>query len=171
MRPTPRPTFGPGQSFKVRMYWNNYYWQEENFERPWCVSYDYPRSYCWYDSTNRRSCKSDEMYIDRCGEDRFKQQFELVEFGNGEALIKVAGEDRCWTRRNNLVKLEACDYFGGNDRQNFQAQNGDFNSKRFELRNGGCVTTHHQPKEREVVQVDDCNAARSATANFWRLYN
>lgn len=170
MRPTPRPTFGPGESFKIRMYWNNYRWQEENFDRRWCASYDYPRSYCWYESSDKRSCKSDEMYIDKCGNSRYKQEFELVEFGNEEALIKVAGQDRCWTRRGDLIKLEPCDYLGGNDRQLFDARDGDFNSNRFEIRNSGrCVTTHHHPKEREVVQLDGCGTARSAMANYWRL--
>jgi len=48
IRPTPRPTFGPGITFKIRMYWNHYFWQEVSstiyvvllysyFSRPACA--------------------------------------------------------------------------------------------------------------------------------------
>ena len=157
----------------MRLSNDNLIFLKENFERKWCVSHDYSRDYCWYDSDFQRSCKSDEMYIDECGDTSYQQEFELIEFGNREALIKVAEQDRCWTRRGEIVKLEPCDYTGRFDRQIFYAKNGDFNDNRFEIsqpRNSDdCVTTHHHPKAREVVQMDSCGAARSHTSNYWRM--
>jgi hypothetical protein len=169
-KPTPPPfNPGPGGTFKLKKYWEpGYFWQEENFERQWCASYNYRRSYCWY-GRDRDSCESDQMYLDKCGD--YDQEFEFLDVGNSEVLIRTAlGDRRCWQRSgNSRIYLQPCD--SGQSSQRWIAQNGGFNNFRFEISPVGatsrCAANDHHPKAREVVELHSCNGARNSDGSFW----
>jgi hypothetical protein len=171
-RPTPPPVNNPGPTggrFRLKLYWEQgYFWQEESFERRWCASYNYRRSYCWY-GRDRDDCEEDQMYIDTCGD--YDQSFEFLDVGNSEVLIAtVLGSRRCWQRSGNTqIYLRPCN--SGETNQRWIAQNGGFNNFRFEISPVGatnrCVTNDHHPKAREVVELHSCTGARNSDTSFW----
>jgi len=100
--------------------------------------------------------------------------FEFVNVGNGEALIKVDGQDKCWTREGRRIYLEICQMDGSYIRQRWFPQNGSFASYRFQIvqkdQKNKCATNAHHPKSREVLEMHDCDSPEAKTTSYWNRY-
>jgi len=123
-----------------------YLWQEEDFERKWCATFDYEGT-CWY-GLETGSCRSDQIYLSKCDND-YRQSFLFEKLDNDEVLIKLGNrENKCWTRSSRSIYLRSCD---PTDRlQRWFAPNGSFDGPRFEISQKGfesqCVANDHHPK-------------------------
>lgn len=149
-----------GSSFRIKMYWEKgYYWQEETFDRKWCVE-------C------RRECNDGvELAIHECNKERNTRFQFVTTSGSSEVQIKVSGMDLCWSLVGRAtIKLRACD--STNDRQKFTAGAGDFNGKRFEISPiwGGCLSQDHHPRDGEVLYKQGCDRPRYDTTSFFNKY-
>lgn len=144
----------------------------------WCIYSDYdgfPGSgTCWYGLDDARPCRSDQMYVARCGSD-YRQAIIFEVLDDGEVLIKLGnGENKCWERNRREIFLRTCDQ--NNSLQRWFAPNGSFSGSRFELSQRGyerqCVSTAHHPKAGEVVELHSCEALRRPDfqTSYWNRY-
>jgi len=165
----------PEGTFRLKLYWEEgYRWQNETFEREWCMNYNYNgypgTGVCWYgrEATN---CTSSEIYMGLCLNDDPRQWFTYVDVGTSytdnddhpEVMIQTSGESppRCMTRKSNSIYLSPeCD--PDNDDQRFYALRGDLRGDRFELSqyrvfdSDTCITSAHHPKSGKVLfNTDD----------------
>jgi len=136
-----------------------YYWQEETFERKWCMK------------CNGRCQVDQSLLIVNCNDNPTQMQFI---YRGQEAQIKVRGTDLCMEANTiwNSISLQSCS--SSNRDQLFVAYRGGFDERRFEIspRNklGWCVVQHHHPKAYENIHLETCEAARSATTSYWNKY-
>ena len=160
----PAPTSNSvSQDFKLKMYWEEgYYWQEETFERKWCMR------------CRDGDCEiGDKLYIETCSDDGV-ERFDFDYVNSEEVLIKVHGTDRCLERSNKEVYIRSCD--SGKSSQRWWAANGGFDEYRFEISQLGatnlCVTQRHHPKADELIHMEPCELPRSSDTSFWeRCYS
>ena len=164
--PGPPPTPGPSstdQNFKLKLWWQEgYYWQEETFERKWCMR-------CRHGSCSL----DDKVYIEECSEDGV-QKFDFDQINGDEILIKLHGTNRCLERLYRDIYVKNCDQ--GNSLQRWWAKGGAFDEERFEISQLSatnlCVTQPHHPKPDEEVYLETCSQARDAQTSFWeRCYS
>lgn len=147
------------KKFRIKLYWEKgYRWQGEKVERKWCME-------C------KNSCKSGaEMKITHCNDKNDK--FEFI--GNSKSVqVKVSGTNFCLTLSGTKkIKLDKCS--SSNNKQRFNPGKGDFDGKRFELFTStydGCLDTHHDPKNNEIITNDkQCKKARRTTSSYWNKY-
>lgn len=158
--PAPAPTSSSvDQDFKLKMYWEEgYYWQEESFERKWCMR------------CRGGSCSSgDKIYIEECDDDGV-ERFDFDYVNRDEVLIKINGSDRCLERAGRDIYVRSCD--SGKSLQRWWAKTGDFDESRFEISQLGatnlCVTQRHHPKPDEEVELEPCTQARESQTSFWQ---
>lgn len=147
------------RNFAFKLYWDDYEWQEENFERKWCME-------C------RGSCdEGDKTYISKCGRSK-SERYDFVFVKGDYALIQVNGKNLCFERKSKSIYLRKCDK-NKNDQLWF-AKKGDFGGDRFEISPRGltdfCVTQRHHPKEDEEVLLETCTAARKSDTSYWNRY-
>ena len=146
------------------MYWEEgYYWQEEDFERRWCLN------------CQSGSCEEgDALDIQKCADGSDEQRFIYEEVpGSGGGRIKpFTRQDLCWTSL-------------GDDRSGHELTPCDLNCRqiilglqyegRFEMNPNGrindCLVQHHHPKKGEVVHANDCVSSRGDTTSFWVMIN
>lgn len=107
-----------------------YDWQNEPFERKWCL-------------TCRGGCSANNGEIEIKDCDGSPTRWEFVSHGPNEVQIKVANQNICVEEfADNDLELSTCDSL--NQKQRFVAFGGSFNDRRFEispkLRQGWCFT-------------------------------
>jgi hypothetical protein len=147
-----------GSSFRIKMWWQpGYDWQEESFERKWCLQ-------C------RNSCNVGvEIAIRECSSGNTK--FEFV--GSSSVQVKVSGKDLCMelmSSDNRKITLQKC---SSSSRQKFTAGLGSFSGEKFELQTvavSGCVTQEHHPRDGELIRRQGCDGARFDTTSFYNKY-
>ena len=155
----PSPSAGLS-NFRLKLYWQQgYYWQEESFERKWCMS-------CRNDG-----CKDgNKIYISECGGK--SQRFDFVEVDDDQALIQLHGKNLCFEREYKDIYVYPCDF--QNPRQQWFAKKGAFDDYRFEISqigfSGYCITQRHHPKTDEEVELEPCTLARRGETSFWNRY-
>lgn len=169
---------------RLKLYWEEgYNWQDEDFERKWCLTYDYNgfpgTGRCWYEQ-KVLPCNPEEVYMSKCSSDP-RQRLELVILpGNNEAevfMIKLLGRNSCLQLDDGSksIFLRTCD--SQSTLQHWKATNGSLTGRRFEIvpftLPSHCVTQDHHPKPGEVLRVYRCSLARSPDhlTSFWSLYN
>lgn len=161
--PTPAPPTGPSassglQNFKLKLYWEQgYFWQEETFERKWCMR------------CRGGSCSlGEKLYIEEC-DDSGVQRFDFDDLGSDEILIRLHGTSRCLERSNKDIFVRNCD--SGKSNQLWWAKVGGFDEYRFEISQKSatnlCVTQRHHPKPDEEVELEPCTQARAGETSFW----
>ena len=147
-------------TFQLKMYWEEgYYWQEESFERKWCLECD-------------GACSPGTLLdIQRC-DSSSKQRFVYEEVpGSGGGRLKPRSrQDLCWTRQGTQVhELEPCDL---NCRQIIL---GIQYEGKFEMHPNGrpldCLEQHHHPRAGEVVRAKDCIESRGDDTSYWIMIN
>lgn len=178
---------------RLKLYWQpGYYWQEETFERKWCMRCE-----------NNLDCQVGEKpFLGDCAEDWYKTAyFNLISYGDHEFVqIQVisadekkrtdrqrrkrngfSSSDLCLERsRGRHVTLEQC-HTDGKEEQLWRAPQGSFrniqrSNNRFELSQslfGGmdyCLTNHHHPKYGETLEMYTCDEARRDQTSFWNTY-
>lgn len=178
---------------RLKLYWQRgYYWQEETFERKWCMRCE-----------NNLDCQAGEkLFLGNCS-DSWQQTayFSLISYGGHEfvqiQVISADGAKRksrqrrkrngrrsssglCLDRSNGRhVTLQQCT--DAREEQLWRAPQGSYreirkNSNRFELSQslfGGmdyCLTNHHHPKYGETLEMYTCDQARRDQTNFWNTY-
>lgn len=170
------------QQQQLRLYWElGYNWQDEYFERKWCMMWEYdghPRTgMCWY-GLEERPCNPDEVYVSKCSADP-RQRFDLILLPSHEGIeetfmIKVPSKDSCLQLNTKAIHLRPCDE--QSPLQHWTTINGSVSGKRFEIvpvaRPTHCVTQDHHPKAAEVITLQRCSIARSPLhlTSFWTLY-
>lgn len=184
--PSPRQmTPSPGtiirQRRQLKLFWEEGYdWQEEDFERKWCMHFDYQglpgTGMCWY-GLERRPCNPDQIYVAKCNSDP-QQRFDLILLSNNNSedifLIQVPNKNACLEMQGNSIFLRPCNL--QNSLQQWKTLNGSLAGRRFEIvpssRPTHCVTQAHHPKAGEVVELYKCSVARSPEhiTSFWHLY-
>ena len=157
--PTPPAPTSPGsQNFKLKMYWEEgYFWQEETFERKWCMR------------CRDGSCDNgDRIYIETCSDDGV-ERFDFNYVDSDEVQIKVHGTDLCMERSDKSVYIRSCD--SGNAQQRWWAAAGGFDEYRFEISQVSasnlCVTQRHHPKSDELIHMEPCTLPRSSDTSYW----
>lgn len=178
---------------RLKLYWQQgYYWQEETFERKWCMRCE-----------NNLDCQAGEkLFLGECANSWQKTAyFNLISYGDHEFVqIQVisadgtkrksrqrrkrngrSSSDLCLERSNGRhVTLQQC-HIDARDEQLWRAPQGSFrdvrkSSNRFELSQslfGGrnyCLTNHHHPKYGETLEMYTCDEARRDQTSFWNTY-
>ena len=149
-------------TFRLKLFWREgYYWQEERFERKWCMR-------CEGNVCDR----NDKIRVYTCDDTNTK--FRFINQSGGETQIQIDGTNLCleadagfeeWTR------IQDCD--DSKASQRFKPGEGDFNGDRFELVPvvmDGCLTQRHHPKSGEAIYTETCETARRDTTSFWNKY-
>ena len=149
-------------TFRLKLFWRfGYEWQEEDFERAWCMGCD------------GSSCQEgDKVRVYEC--DGGNEMFRFINQENNEVQIYLADFDLCLESRSGEkdLKVEECD---NSESQRFwPGPEGDFMGDRFELSpiwsRDECLTQRHHPKDGEKIYREDCEAARKDTTAFWNKY-
>jgi hypothetical protein len=141
------------------MYWEpQYMWQEENFDRRWCM-----------ECRDGKCDYGDKTYINTCNPS-ISQRYDFIAVNdNGSTMIRLHGTDLCFERISMDIFLYTCD--PSNRRQRWV---GDFRRDRFEIKPYGlhshCVTQRHHPKFFEEVEIELCHTARSSLTSYWTRY-
>jgi len=158
-----------------------YVWQNETFEREWCMMYNYDgypgTGLCWYGDQNL-TCAQDHVYVGKCIEAP-QMWFTFVNVasprnGLDERLIMTGDGKRCFERKDRLLLLKPCNPYS--TQQRWYALNGGFNESKFEISQLGyssqCITNDHHPKSGEVVELHDCEFSRSeeSQTSFWEVF-
>ena len=118
-----------------------------------------------------RDCESDEIYLDTCSGDR-RQKFNFRYLPSGEVLITL-GTDPNTCLSGGRPHLRPCNPDSSNHR--WRALDGkNFQTNKFEIGKdsipGKCLTQHHHPKQKEVVEMIDCAVERRDHTTFWEKY-
>lgn len=149
-------------SFYLKLYWEQgYYWQEESFERKWCL-----------DCTGSGCDAGDSMIIVDCDKDS-PTKLVFVFYGS-EFQIQISGKNLCFELKSDKsIKLASCS--SSSSVQRFIGQNGNpSGSGRFEIfpttRSGYCLTQRHHPRHGETIQAETCSGARESDTSFWNKY-
>ena len=158
--PVTRPSAGP---FELKLYWERgYTWQEERFERKWCMK-------C---RTRASSCAiNHQIHIVDCDRER-PTSFVFRETGILGSQIQVAGSTLCLERNGpSDIRLRRC---RDTTPQLWAAPRGGFATRRFEIApvndSSLCMTQRHHPKRGEIVQLEPCAQARGDATSFWNRY-
>jgi hypothetical protein len=155
--------------FRLKLYWQKgYYWQEETFERKWCMV-------CHTMALGGKGCEAgDDFHLETCATSN--TYFDFIYAANGAVQIQVAGSDLCMGLKNaaastfQTVTLRICD--AKTPTQDFTAGLGNFFGFKFELSpiSGGCLSNTHHPKQGEYIYNQNCERPRAATASYWNKY-
>lgn len=180
---------------RLKLHWQQgYYWQEETFERKWCMRCE-----------NNLDCQAGEkLFLGDCDANWQKTAyFNLISYGDRQFVqIQVISGDgtkrksRQRRKRNSRspsssdlclersagrhVTLQQCNT-EGKEEQLWNAPQGSFrdirkSNNRFELSqslfggNNYCLTNHHHPKYGETLEMYTCEEARRDQTNFWNTY-
>ena len=168
--PAPTPSSSSSlQDFKLKLYWEEgYYWQEETFERKWCMR-----------CRGGHCSIGENLYLEECS-DNGVQKFDFEYVNDQEVLIKLHDTDRCLEKYTSnseewtySLYVQNCD--SGNSEQRFFAKSGGFDEYRFEISlnvaSNLCVTNRHHPKAGEEVHLESCRVARSSDTSYWERCN
>ncbi|KAL3940537.1 MAG: hypothetical protein SGBAC_004940 [Bacillariaceae sp.] len=184
---------GDPNAVRLKLYWQQgYYWQEETFERKWCMRCE-----------NNLDCQAGEkLFLGDCANDWQKTAyFDLIPYRDHEFVqIQVISANSgkksrqrrkrssrssssglCLERSHGRhVTLQRC-HADASEEQLWKAPKGSFrnigkSTNRFELSQnlfGGmnyCLTNHHHPKYGEPLEMYTCNEARRDETSFWNTY-
>ncbi|GKY93486.1 hypothetical protein MPSEU_000316100 [Mayamaea pseudoterrestris] len=150
--------------FVLKMYWQEgYRWQQETFERKWCMRCD----------SSQQECASGRgIYVTNCDAD-MTTNWEYLNLADGSFSLRLRDADLCMQANGFArVTVEPCDL--SNPSQNWRGVNGvaEFNN-RFELRAqpypNDCVTQQHHPRQGEFLYLYPCELPESDTTNFWNM--
>lgn len=154
------------ESFGLKIYWEEgYEWQDETFERKWCLRCDSTRPEC---SPGRR------VYITDCDTDMITD-WQFLYLPNGAFFIKMVAADLCLTVPENTqdrFTVEYCD--SNNERQVFMTSGDAVWGGKFEIHPiwaaGGCVGNTHHPKYGESLYLWRCEVSRGSDTSQWNFY-
>uniref|UniRef100_A0A7S4IUG5 Circumsporozoite protein n=1 Tax=Odontella aurita TaxID=265563 RepID=A0A7S4IUG5_9STRA len=180
--PTAEPTRMPAKvsdSFKLRLYWGKgYMWQGESKPSTWRANKVGSRN---IDITD----KGGDSWVEYGGSIRPKGSFDRCWTKDGNDVVledcdgDVGNKMQQWVLDVGRTKMK---YGGGTSRDEL----GDlapFETRRpievleeeekFEIHpatdRGKCVTNHHQPRNGELLMIQDCIWPRSSDTSFWEL--
>jgi hypothetical protein len=165
-----RPDFNP-DAFRLKLYWQQgYYWQEETFERKWCMR-----------CINNLHCREGEsLFLGDCAFWQKSAYFDFIYHGNNIVTIEVMSENNsgvlCLERgggSSRQVTLRQCE--PNNSKQKWKASQGSFTGDSFEVSQTihgveYCLTNHHHPKYGERLELYTCAEARADDTSFWNIH-
>ncbi|KAL3939074.1 MAG: hypothetical protein SGBAC_006140 [Bacillariaceae sp.] len=167
---------------KLKMYWDNYFWQETYDEAFWCMTCtkcatpttgDGWEGDCT-DPPDGRCHEGHFIWIQRCRDVR--KRFDIIKNPSSGDQIKVHGTNLCFrNRENRFLELRPCDK--NNDDQLWASMN---NRNKFEIRpwkhrnrstkDALCVSQLHHPKATEVLSMRECWLNIHYETNYWMEY-
>jgi len=134
-------------------------WQEEDFERKWCLECD-------------GDCETGKLLEIQTCDGSSKQRFVYEEVpGSGGGRLKPQDRrDLCWTRDGVRVHtLEPCDLNCKQIILGIQYEG------KFEMHPNGrpldCLEQHHHPRAGEVIRAKDCIESRDDDTSYWIMIN
>jgi hypothetical protein len=157
-------------AFRLKLYWEDgYYWQEETFERPWCVR------------CTSLGCQVDgAMIIVNCDNDGNHGEPDLFRFlqlpstdGTATFQIQEITSELCFQRtQDRQISLQPCQ--AELLRQQFFSSGGNVAiGDRFQMQPldypGFCVTQDHHPKYGEFLELQSCPYAEYSETSYWVL--
>ncbi|CAJ1947361.1 unnamed protein product [Cylindrotheca closterium] len=185
---TPPPPADLADAFKIRLYWNeSYFWQEENVERFWCMECVKCAEYGNLDGFDHgcvshqtgdetRCAAGDSMWVREC-EGR-GNRFNIQGSEENGFMVRIARTDLCIERikeQHQLLFVQHCDR--GSPWQRFLPWN-DYH--KFQLKPIGykgrpeveseCVSQLHHPKSGELLALHNCALSREYETLFWEKY-
>ncbi|GKZ00110.1 hypothetical protein MPSEU_000964400 [Mayamaea pseudoterrestris] len=155
------------ETFGLKIYWEQgYRWQDETFERKWCLRCDSDNQEC---SPGRR------VYITDCDTDMISQWQFLYLPDETSFFWKLVASDLCITVPSNTqdrFTVEYCD--SNNERQLFTTTPKADWSGPFEIHpvwaSDGCVANTHHPKFGEALYLWRCEVSEASTTSQWNFY-
>ena len=173
--PMPAPYAQPTQNmFRLRMYWEQwYFWQEELFDRMWCME-------CKDGCINGHSlhimrCSGDSAYFNFVYLDKEDPDLEQ------EVLMRIDSTESCLERDAELgdgwdeytpLTLQECN--SANPRQRWYATYGSLEGPIMEIGQYDlpeyCISQQHFPKAKELVRMEQIGKARYDTSSYWFRY-
>ncbi|CAJ1954158.1 unnamed protein product [Cylindrotheca closterium] len=143
---------------KLKLYWDNYYWQESNDETFWCMTCTACDSLTTGDGweggcvvpENDKCEEGHLMWIQRCRETR--KRFEIIENPNSGDQIRVHGSNLCFSSINNrFLELRTCDNTKSNQLWAAMSNRNKFEIRPYDQRNlsvneAKCLSQLHHPK-------------------------
>jgi len=137
---------------------------------------------CFYGAANSRECEKDTIYMDVCSAD-YRQLFSFIEITKddyfnvtpGEFMI-AAGNKPHLCLHTGRPRLQECNPKLPGQRwiAMDQGRRSATNQRRFELSKVGkedrCLTQHHHPRAKEVLDMIDCVSERLADTTYWQKF-
>ena len=155
---------GSTGTFKLKLYWEfGYHWQEETFERKWCMR-------CF----NGHCIPGAEALIADC-DNGGPAEVYFEEFGGDDFRIRVKNTDICLEIPQDLQNYLSWETCSDSALQRFTGQNGDpYGGGRFQLEPktlpDSCITITHHPKSGERLWVATCEYTLPNDTTFWNPY-
>lgn len=167
---------------KIKLYWDNYFWQETNDETFWCMTCTKCESLTTGDgweggcvAPENDTCEEGHlMWIQRCRETR--KRFEILEHPNSANQIRVYGTNLCLASiRNRYIELKACDSTRSNQLWASMPNRDKFEIRPYDQRNlsvneAKCLSQLHHPKPTEVISLRSCRENIDHETNYWSVY-
>jgi hypothetical protein len=153
----------PAGDSLFKMHWEpNYFWQEEEAERRWCIQ------------CNGNDPGSWARIVDCDSGDATRLLFERQSSSN-DFRIRVSGGDLCLrlpVSNMDYSNFERCD---DSDEQLWRGSSGNaFGSGPFQIspatQPGNCLTQTHHPKRHERLWVATCEYAEDNDTSLWGRY-
>ena len=150
----------PSAATKLRLYWDNYFWQENRKETFWCMECakcDRPpfETADGYEGNCRRRDKCEEgdlIWIDWCMDVRHR--FEIIKNNGSGDQIRAYGTNLCFQHRGDrgqFMELRPCDRNRGaqlwtpiTKQDKFEIR--PYDQRNRSSRNAKCISQLHHPK-------------------------
>mmetsp|Transcript_1601 Transcript_1601/g.3305 ORF Transcript_1601/g.3305 Transcript_1601/m.3305 type:complete len:309 (-) Transcript_1601:154-1080(-) len=164
---------------KLRMYWDNYFWQETYEEAFWCMTCtecDTPTvGDGWEggckDPPGKKCQEGHLIWIQRCRDVR--KRFDIVQNSGSGDQIKVHGTNLCFSNRENrFLELRPCNKNTSNQLWAPMNNRGKFEIRPWVQRNLSskqalCLSQLHHPKATEVLSMKECWLNIHYETNYW----
>jgi hypothetical protein len=144
--------------FRLKMYWKNYKWRGETFDRQHCME------------CGGGGCEAgDKIFLKPCSSNSTRFNAVVLDDGVGTHL-KILGSNLCLDNTKGLlVRAAVCEPM--RIRQKFHKL---FYLDKFEVQpfkiDSGCLTSDHEPKVNEEIFIEDCAIPRADNSSLWIRY-
>lgn len=160
------------------MHWeDDYFWQEEERERQWCMACAKcdelnfsEQSRDEYDCRSADCETDDQLWVRKC-DDGHGAEFRAETHPDGN-MLRVSETNVCMTRTGNrFISLQPCDE--DNERQKWQNFGEDLPfalSPVYSDYSDHCISQHHHPKSYEILGLKECDEALDSDTGLWDVF-
>lgn len=167
----------PGK--KLRLYWDNYFWQETTQEYFWCMTCTKCETLTTGDGWEG-NCKDppsgqcqegDLIWIHNCKDVR--KRFDIIQNPGSGDQIQVHGTNLCFSNRENRwLELRPCNKNISNQLWTPMTNRGKFEirpyfQRNFSTKDALCISQLHHPKSTEVLALRECWLNIHYETNYW----
>jgi len=167
---------------KIKLFWDNYLWQEESDETFWCMACTKCETLTTGDgwegnceSLENSQCEEgDSIWIQKCRDTR--NRFEIIDNASSGLQVRLYGSNLCFsTIDGRYLELKNCDKSQANqlwapisDRNKFELR--PYSQRNRSTNQARCLSQLHHPKASEVVALRPCRENIDHDTNFWTEY-